>query len=64
MENGVSYLERILGKIIMKKQNVGLALILLGIIFAIPVDTMLWWIGVFLGIIGFIIVASNSVENN
>ncbi len=48
----------------MKKQNVGLALILLGIIFAIPVDTMLWWIGVFLGIIGFIIVASNSVENN
>ncbi|MGB8454353.1 MAG: hypothetical protein WCD89_18735 [Anaerocolumna sp.] len=48
----------------MKKQNVGFAFILLGIIFAIPVETFLWYIGVTLGIVGFIIVGSNATDNN
>jgi len=40
----------------MKKQNVGFAFLLLGIIFAVSQDALFWWIGVLLGIIGFIIV--------
>ncbi|MFT4147021.1 MAG: hypothetical protein QM644_21480 [Mobilitalea sp.] len=46
----------------MKKQNVGFALILLGLIFAITLESLLWYIGVLLGIIGFIIVAANSSD--
>ena len=29
----------------MKKQNIGFAFLLLGLIFAVPADSMLWWIG-------------------
>ncbi|SHJ43881.1 hypothetical protein SAMN02745136_00006 [Anaerocolumna jejuensis DSM 15929] len=47
----------------MKKQNVGFALILLGIIFAVTVEPLFWWIGVILGVIGFIIVAANASGN-
>lgn len=44
----------------MKKQNIGFAFLLLGLIFAVPADTTLWWIGVILGIIGLITVITNS----
>lgn len=48
----------------MKKQNVGFALLLMGIIFAAPGDALFWWIGLLLGIVGFIIVLRNSKEDN
>jgi len=38
--------------------------LLLGLIFAVPADSMLWWIGATLGIIGLIIVVINAKENN
>jgi len=44
----------------MKKQNTGFAFLLLGLIFAVPADNMLWWIGALLGVIGLIIVVLNS----
>ena len=46
----------------MKKQNVGFAFILLGLIFAVPADSFLWWIGAILGVIGLIIAVKNSGE--
>ena len=48
----------------MKKQNVGFAFLLLGIIFAVSQDTLFWWIGALFGIIGFIIVLCNSKKDN
>lgn len=44
----------------MKKQNIGFAFLLLGLIFAVPADSTMWWVGVILGIIGLIFVISNS----
>ena len=44
----------------MKKQNVGFAFLLLGLIFAVPADSVLWWIGALLGGIGLVIVISSS----
>lgn len=46
----------------MKKQNVGFAFLLLGLIFAVPADSVLWWIGALLGVVGLIIVIVNSKE--
>ena len=48
----------------MKKQNVGFAFLLLGLIFTVTQETLFWWIGVLLGIIGFIIVLCNSKRDN
>ena len=50
----------IIGEFKMKKQNVGFAFLLLGLIFAVPADSLLWWIGALLGFIGLIIVIINS----
>ena len=44
----------------MKKQNIGFGFLLLGLIFAVPTDSTMWWVGVILGIIGLIVVISNS----
>ena len=44
----------------MKKQNIGFAFLLLGLIFAVPADSTMWWVGVILGIIGLITVITNS----
>ena len=44
----------------MKKQNIGFAFLLLGLIFAVPADSMLWWIGAALGVTGLAIVICNS----
>jgi len=49
---------------VMKKQNLGFAFLLLGLIFAVPADSLLWWIGAILGVIGLLIVATNSKESN
>lgn len=46
----------------MKKQNIGFAFLLLGIIFAIPAETGLWYIGMLLGVIGLIIIVINSKD--
>lgn len=46
----------------MKKQNIGFALLLLGLIFAIPAETLLWWIGVLLGVVGVIIVVIGAKD--
>ena len=48
----------------MKKQNVGFAFLLLGLIFAVTQETLFWWIGVLLGVVGFIIVLCNSKKDN
>ena len=48
----------------MKKQNVGCAYLLLGIIFAVRQYSFFWWIGVLLGVIGFITVVCNSGKDN
>lgn len=48
----------------MAKQNVGFAFLLLGLIFAVPADSLLWWIGAILGVVGLIIVATNSKKDN
>jgi len=44
----------------MKNQNVGFAFLLLGLIFAIPADGAMWWIGGILGFIGLLFVIANS----
>ena len=44
----------------MKKSRIGYALLLLGIIFAAPGETMFWWTAVILGIIGFILVCMSK----
>ncbi|WP_155998386.1 hypothetical protein [Lachnoclostridium phytofermentans] len=46
----------------MKKQNVGFAFLLLGLIFAVPADTFLFYIGAILGLIGLIIVIIHSKD--
>lgn len=48
----------------MKKQNIGFATLLLGIIFAMSQETILWWLGVVLGLAGFVIVLCNSKKND
>ncbi|MBR6708476.1 MAG: hypothetical protein IKL84_02220 [Clostridia bacterium] len=48
----------------MKKQNVGFSFLLLGIIFAVTQETVFWYIGVLLGIVGFVIVLVNSKSDN
>lgn len=48
----------------MKKQNVGFAFLLFGIIFAVTHETLFWWIGVLLGIVGFTIVLLNSKKDS
>ena len=47
-----------------EKQNVGFAFLLLGLIFAVPADSTIWWVGVILGIIGLIMVATNTRGDN
>ena len=44
----------------MKKQNVGFAFLMLGLIFAVTVESILWYIGVALGLVGLGIVMANS----
>lgn len=45
----------------MKKQNEGYAFLLLGLIFfAAPANSVLWWIGALLVVIGLVIVIRNS----
>lgn len=44
----------------MKKQNMGFGFLLLGLIFAVPADGILWWIGAGLGIIGLLIVIAGA----
>lgn len=46
----------------MKKKNLGFALLLMGIIFAAPGDTLFWYIGFALGIIGLLLVAVSKSE--
>lgn len=46
----------------MKKTNIGFGLMLLGIIFAAPGETRLWWIGVLLGLAGFAVVAISQKD--
>ncbi|MDE7325401.1 MAG: hypothetical protein K2N63_03835 [Lachnospiraceae bacterium] len=47
----------------MKKKNVGFALLLIGNIFAAPADTILWYIGVTIGLVGLILVCFSKEEN-
>lgn len=47
----------------MKKQNIGFAWLLMGLIFAVTRDAIFWWIGVLMGIIGLIIVIRHSRED-
>lgn len=44
----------------MKREKIGFALILVGIIFAAPGEAVVWWIGVALGVIGFGLVCSSK----
>lgn len=46
----------------MKKQNIGFALLLLGLILAIPADALFWFIGVLLGVVGVIVVVIGSKD--
>ena len=46
----------------MNKQNIGFGFLLLGLIFAVPGDSILWWIGVALGIIGLAIVIGGAIK--
>ena len=48
----------------MKKQNVGFAWLLMGLIFAVPQDVIFWWIGVGMGIIGLVTVIRHSKEED
>lgn len=48
----------------MKKQNIGFAFLLLGVIFAIPAETLLWWISVLLGMVGLVFVIIGSKEKS
>ena len=47
----------------MKKQNVGFAFLLLGLIFAESSVPFSGWLGIILGISGLIVVISNLREN-
>ena len=47
----------------MKKQNVGFAFLLLGVIFALAPMPIFWWIGVTLGICGLIVVFSGAKDD-
>lgn len=47
----------------MKKQNVGLAFLLLGLIFALAPISFFWWIGVILGISGLVVVFSGVKDD-
>lgn len=42
----------------MKKQNVGFAFLMLGVIFALAPISYFWWIGAVLGVSGLIVVFS------
>lgn len=44
----------------MKKTKIGFALLLMGIIFAAPGDTLFWWIGVLIGLVGLALVATSK----
>lgn len=44
----------------MKKAKIGFALLLMGIIFSAPGDTLFWWIGFLIGIVGLILVVSSK----
>lgn len=48
----------------MKIQNVGFAFLLLGLILAVSGEALLYWTGVLLGVIGFIIVIAGSRDKN
>jgi hypothetical protein len=48
----------------MKIQNVGFAFLLLGLILAVSGEAILFWTGVFLGVIGFLIVIAGSRDKN
>ena len=48
----------------MKKQNVGFAFLLLGVIFALAQMPFFWWIGVTLGISGLVVVFSGVKDWN
>ncbi len=48
----------------MKKQNIGFAFLLLGVIFVVTIELILWWIEVILGIVGLIIGATNAKGEN
>ena len=47
----------------MKKQNVGCAFLLLGVIFALAPMPFFWWIGVTLGISGLVVVFSGVKDD-
>ena len=47
----------------MKKQNVGFAFLLLGVIFAFAPMPFFWWIGVTLGISGLVVVFSGVKDD-
>ena len=47
----------------MKKQNVGFAFLLLGVIFALAPMLFFWWIGVTLGISGLVVVFSGVKDD-
>mgnify|MGYP003461943267 FL=1 len=46
-----------------KKQNVGFAFLLLGVIFALAPMPFFWWIGVTLGISGLVVVFSGVKDD-
>ena len=47
----------------MKKQNVGFAFLLLGVIFALAPKPFFWWSGVTLGISGIVVVFSGVKDD-
>lgn len=47
----------------MKKKNIGFAFLVMGNIFAAPGDTILWYIGVTIGLVGLILVCFSKEEN-
>ena len=47
----------------MKKQNVGFAFLMLGVIFALAPIHFFWWIGVILGISGLIVIFSGVKDD-
>ena len=46
----------------MEKRDRGLALLLMGIIFGAPGDTLFWYIGAVMGLIGLILVFRSRKE--
>ena len=46
----------------MEKRDRGFALLLMGIIFSAPGDTLFWYIGAIMGIIGLILVFCSRKE--